>query len=1557
MKRLIVLFFVSFIFGSIAQDAVFKCEFLRDGNSYILLTENGFLQRRQTQTGKLLVDYKSNFKAEYFEIDEPNNELLSITKNSVNIFALNSGDSIRSLQLPASTNAYDFDYKYRQPTDFYKSKLYFVSNNELFVIDSRLGKVIASNKFAFDIAQFFVLDNEDVLVLGEYNGQLQQFNYKAAETTLICETNRRDRLAVNPERSRFSIGSEGQLIWYIVQKGKVLRDKQSKYTNDHGGHVKYVNSTVHLDQPNGVFEKYWGGLRFFFNDSNDYNDFPLNGTCDGFDAVGNKVVYWDKNKVSVIDLNGFDISVTDIKETNEKGISKDLQSLYCDSMYTAHDRYKGNLILGASTGDLLFNKKYKLLSTAVTAINVIDEDRVLAGGIGRVVLYNMKTSVFEKVFRGLDGAPFFIDKKGDLLFISTKYTAYVFLEDGRLIKNRTYTQPIKSIHPSADLLGVSFLTGSDEIQFENEREDLLHPKQKLLMTYHHQTTGTTVEFSEDGRRILSCDIDGNIKIWDSRNLVSIVETFIDDVSNVKFVGKENEVLAYNQSRLFLLDAYTLAIKREYSIPAKYKYKTRFNIVREVFENIVVFSSIQANELWMLNLNTGQIYLGGVNTGYIFGMVCDSIDQILYTHGKGGISKIDLKSFKVVGKIPNPNELNDNAYVEQEMSLSPDRSKLIVEGKASISIISTLTNEVVRFFEKSYFGQFITDDEYIVYHNINKWDGVFSLCLYKLSDPEFKNEFWRSKELYAEKAIRPSIRNVRINKPLNLMLLNYITGQMEILDLKSLKSIRYSESTIARQRVKFNPKNNTIAVARSNRLVEYDWRTMKKVKSVKFNYQKELIKANFQYSNSGKYLLRKYGTVLEVCSNRGDTIFSKYEVISDENTFSQNEMMLMSKDMDKIQVQNTLSGELILDFALKGVEKEENWLGDFHFLDESTIVGFNNKRRNGVDMNDFAADKFIESVVYISLNTGKVIRRKEIDVTSAIYSVKSSNYLFFESGYNEISRFNLETYKLDIVKGFNNVDKLFFNPFDDKLIITTEDGMLFQYDFEKEKKDTFSLNIGMVRDMDFNKDRLLICSKNGHCVLMDNTTKNVIIDFGFISNEGFLFYTDELYYSGENINSVVHYSKGDQIFPFTQFDLKYNRPDLVLESIGEVSKDVIKTYNDAYKKRLQKMNFTENMLKADFHLPEIAVTNKASLPILLDTDKLTLDIQASDPKYPLDRINIWINNVPIYGVNGISLRSKMIKSYENTIELQLNEGNNKIEVSVLNQAGAESYKETIYINCTKPAPKPNLYFVGIGVRDYENSDMNLKYSDKDIRDMVKMYEKNTAFGKVYIDTFLNASATKEILPEIKKRMTTTTIHDQVVFMYSGHGILDDSLDYFLTTHDIDFLNPKGKGIPYEAVDELLDHIPARQKLVLIDACNSGEVDKDEMIVNNFSVNNNGVSGEIVGPKGDLFKQYTTKTNSFEMMQELFTDLRRGTGATVISSSSGKYFSFEDKQYQNGVYTYALKLGLEGNADENKDEVITVTELKEYLYKKVEALTNGKQKPTARQENLEYDFRVW
>jgi hypothetical protein len=154
--------------------------------------------------------------------------------------------------------------------------------------------------------------------------------------------------------------------------------------------------------------------------------------------------------------------------------------------------------------------------------------------------------------------------------------------------------------------------------------------------------------------------------------------------------------------------------------------------------------------------------------------------------------------------------------------------------------------------------------------------------------------------------------------------------------------------------------------------------------------------------------------------------------------------------------------------------------------------------------------------------------------------------------------------------------------------------------------------------------------------------------------------------------------------------------------------------------------------------------------------------------------------------------------------------------------------------------------------------------------------------------------------------------------------------------------------------------------MIDACHSGEVDKDELKVDNSSdvTLADGTRGGLktysyrgVGIIDDG-SEHIGLANSFELMQELFTNLNRGSGAIVISAAAGKGYALESAEWKNGVFTYAVQSGLKNRmADINRNGIITISELKMYVIKEVEILTKGAQKPTSREDNMENDYQIW
>lgn len=470
---------------------------------------------------------------------------------------------------------------------------------------------------------------------------------------------------------------------------------------------------------------------------------------------------------------------------------------------------------------------------------------------------------------------------------------------------------------------------------------------------------------------------------------------------------------------------------------------------------------------------------------------------------------------------------------------------------------------------------------------------------------------------------------------------------------------------------------------------------------------------------------------------------------------------------------------------------------------------------------------------------------------------------------------------------------------------------------------------------------------------------------FFTEEGdWLIWNEKGYFASSKKGSRFvgyHVNQGQnkeaKYYPFEQFDLKYNRPDIILQDLGIASVEVIKAYHMAYMKRLKRMGVNEEQLSDDIHLPELTIKTKTH-----DEQKhvVTVSISANDNKYKLDRINVYVNDVPIYGTNGISLKDKSSNAYNGDIVCDLSPGKNKIQISVLNEKGAESMKETFSM-INKETTKPDLYIVSIGVSKYADKSFNLNFAAKDADDVAHFFEKSNLYNKVYVKELTDEQVTKESILKLKDEfLKSAQTKDLVMVFAAGHGVLDKNMNYYFATHNMDFNNPSNGGIAYEELEELLNGIKPVKKLFFMDSCHSGELDKDEYAVaeNTKAEPVGDVKFRTAGNVSVSAKSSMGLSQSSQLATDLFADLRRGTGATIISSAGGAEFAMESKTWNNGLFTYCFLSGMkEKSADKNKDGNIMLSEIEEYVHDKVAELSGGKQIPTARRENLEFDFRIW
>ena len=459
-----------------------------------------------------------------------------------------------------------------------------------------------------------------------------------------------------------------------------------------------------------------------------------------------------------------------------------------------------------------------------------------------------------------------------------------------------------------------------------------------------------------------------------------------------------------------------------------------------------------------------------------------------------------------------------------------------------------------------------------------------------------------------------------------------------------------------------------------------------------------------------------------------------------------------------------------------------------------------------------------------------------------------------------------------------------------------------------------------------------------------------------NGDNYIFKTTDNYYKvSKEGRDLVTFRIGNSAYPFEQFDAIFNRPDLVLKTLGCTDEDLMALYKKAYEKRIKKLGLKTSTSIALSDIPRSTINNAAEIPAITADKKLTLDLSFKD-RSALTRFHIWINNVPVFGKNGKSLTGTSQSVEE---EINLVYGINKIQVACQNKNGYESLIQTFYINLEGERPQRNLYLATIGTSDYKDDRYDLNYPVKDAKDLVALMSSNTnnMYANIYTKELYDEAVTKDNIAQLKGFLDQSKPNDVVIVFVAGHGVLDANFDYYFGTHDIDFTNPANRGLAYAELEKILDGISANKKILIMDTCHSGEVDKEDVFLaaNDEEEDDEDIAFRSVGA---AVKEDESKATPTRLAGELFNDLRRGTGATVISSAGGAEFAMESDQWKNGLFTYCLLNGLKNRtADLNQDGTIMLLELQEYVVDKVTALSHGRQEPNSRIQNIELDFPIW
>lgn len=535
--------------------------------------------------------------------------------------------------------------------------------------------------------------------------------------------------------------------------------------------------------------------------------------------------------------------------------------------------------------------------------------------------------------------------------------------------------------------------------------------------------------------------------------------------------------------------------------------------------------------------------------------------------------------------------------------------------------------------------------------------------------------------------------------------------------------------------------------------------------------------------------------------------------------------------------------------------------------------------------------------------------------------------------------------------------------DETVVAATSHGTLFFWrKGAREASRHDRIHTGSVNTMTLSSDstRMFSSDNMGQITIWDTATKEQIVSIYQLGGDGelsYIFITPDHYYKmTPSASSYVNFVKDGRPYIFEQFDLRNNRPDIVLSRLGGDARE-IDLLNKAWKKRLRRSGISEESLSADYHVPLATLNNRASLAPDPQTGHFNLDVTFSDTLYPLSEITVTVNGVPVLAPEQRKISGG--RTYRLRQPLRLSRGENKITAWCTNTKGASSLRATLQVAYNPPAAdRPDLYIVACGVSKYADPNHNLGFASKDATDFVEAIKQNAspAYGQVRKLTLTDRGFTKNSLKKIRDFVASSRPDDVVLLFFAGHGVLDSELDYYLATYDMNFANPADGGIRYDDFLAVFDSAPALNRVCFIDACHSGELDKEDYLAVNTVEMPAGeelvfrAAGHNVSAKEDVARVNT-------LLSDMFVDTRWGVGATVLSSAGADELAVESPEWKNGLFTYCLLKGLQGkNADADHDGVTTLYEWIKYTQNQVSGISEGRQSPSLRSQNHHSELKI-
>jgi WD40 repeat protein len=332
-------------------------------------------------------------------------------------------------------------------------------------------------------------------------------------------------------------------------------------------------------------------------------------------------------------------------------------------------------------------------------------------------------------------------------------------------------------------------------------------------------------------------------------------------------------------------------------------------------------------------------------------------------------------------------------------------------------------------------------------------------------------------------------------------------------------------------------------------------------------------------------------------------------------------------------------------------------------------------------------------------------------------------------------------------------------------------------------------------------------------------------------------------------------------------------------------------------------------------PEVSIV---STPASTEKDEVTLTLKIENRGGGIGDIRIYLNGTAILLENarGLAIVGVKDKTMYKSYRIKLLNGENTIRAVAFNEDNTMSSADAMHkiIATLNVIKRPSLYALIIGIQEFKNPRLELKYAlaDADLFANTIKTGASGLFDKVTIKRLTSREETtrEHISHELRSLRALTSPDDMFVLYVASHGTIDEG-EYFLITSNVGSTSTaslKRDALSQTVLKELISNIPATKKLVIVDTCNAGALGEAMQVA--------------------LLTRGMSEDTAIKI-------LGRAVGSTILSASTSLQEALEGYQ-GHGLFTYVVAEGMRGKADRVKSGFVRTTDLADYVDNEVPLL---------------------